>query len=108
MISSLRANNRSHDCSDVEVRPSRHLLHHCIYSKFISVCFHSLLHRPSSSINYWLLLVSIVIGLDQKPSSIGEFIRGMDAIGLSLNHNPFIILNTRKNVINWCTDFGFH
>jgi hypothetical protein len=50
-----------------------------------------------------LWLVSVVVGLDQKPSLVTEFIKGVHSLYFSLNHCS--LADTRNDVVDRCSYF---
>ena len=64
----------SHDCchdgGDVEIWPSEHFLQNGISCEVLPIFSDSPFHWNSSLIIDWLMLVSVVVGLDKEPSLI--------------------------------------
>ncbi len=90
---------------DIESGPlTDHLVEHWFFIKiFISPIFELHLYWHSPDIPDGLRLVSVVVGLDQKPSLVTEFIKGVHSLYFSLNHCS--LADTRNDVVNGCTYF---
>ena len=100
-----RDDDGAHDGGDVEGGPLEHeiLEHHLLAEALISPLLKLVLHGDAAGIVDGLWLVSVVVGLDQKPSLVTEFIKGVHSLYFSLNHCS--LADTRNDVVDRCSYF---
>ncbi len=63
-------NDGSHDGGDVEVWPCEHFVEDSICSEVVANSLHTILHGDSTLVVDGFRLITIVVGLNDKPSSI--------------------------------------
>jgi len=94
-----------HNCRDVEVGPSEHLVQHCVNCEIVSMISHSFFHWDSSLIINRLDVISIIVGLNEEPCIIIELIVGMCSFWISLNYHSLVRSNATNNVVDRSWDF---
>ena len=97
-----RHHNGSHDSCNVESWPLEHeaVQKSLLCEVSISSFLHLFFNWDSSGIMDWLRLVSVIVGLNQKPLSFAEFIISMDWIGISFDNHTFIGSYSWNNKVN--------
>lgn len=94
----------SHDGGDVEVRPGEHLVEDSLCSEVVSDGLDTVFHGDPALVVDGFGLIAIVVGLDDEPGLIGQFVRGMDAVGVSFDDHSLIGSHTGHNVVNRGSD----
>lgn len=101
-ISVGRHHNGSHDGGDVEGGPLRHegIEKHLLAHALVASLLHFVLHRDASWVMHWVGLVTIVVGLNQKPSGISELVGCVNRVSIPFNHRPFVGSHARHDEVN--------
>jgi len=105
-----RDDDGAHDGGDVEGGPLEHELveHHLLAEALISPLLQLVLHGDAAGIVDGLWLVSVVVGLNQKPSGIGEGVGRVNLIGIAFDDCTLVSGHTRNDVVDWSSDdLGF-
>ena len=102
MVSGGRHHDGGHDGGDVECRPFEHeLVQEGLLGEVLVASFaHSLLHGDSSGIVERVRLVSVVVGLNQKPVLFAEFVVSVSSVGVAFNDHTLISTDTRNDEVN--------
>lgn len=92
MVSCGRHDDGAHDGGDVEGRPLEHEIieHHLLAETPISPLLQPVLNGNAPRVVDGLRLVPVVVGLDQKPSGIGEGVGRVNLIGIAFDDRSLI------------------
>jgi len=106
VIACSRNHYCSHDSGDIECWPLGHIvLKQDFFGEAgLALLSNAILHCNSSWVMNGVWLISIRVGLNQKPCLIIECIEAVNAVRVSLDNSTFISLGTTDDIVYWTTN----
>lgn len=106
VVSCGRHDDGAHDGGDVEGRPLEHEIieHHLLAETPISPLLQPVLNGNAPRVVDGLRLVPVVVGLDQKPSGIGEGVGRVNLIGIAFDDRSLISWKTGNDIVDGSSD----